>query len=117
VNSRSRLAIEQPLARQLVTFLPGLPILMENSDHIGALQEAGIPLKQTVGPNDYYRWRAAMAAPAEMAAYVISIGDDAVAQAVKTHPEGLTELTILCSTNQPCVRIYQSDRYKGGSGN
>jgi hypothetical protein len=88
-----------------------VPILMENSDHVGALQQAGIPLKQTIGPGDYYRWRAALADPAGLAAYAISFGDDAVAQAVKAHPEGLNELSIVCSTNQPCVRIYQSDRY------
>jgi hypothetical protein len=114
VNSRGRLALEEPLARQLMAFSPGMPILMENDEHVGALQMAGIPLKQTIGPSDYYHWRAAMAAPADAAAYVISIGDDDVAHAVKAHPDGLTELMIMCSTNQPCVRIYQSDRYKGG---
>ncbi len=113
VNSRGRLAIEEPLARQMLTFLPRLPILMENSDHVGALQEAGIPLKQTIGPSDYYSWRAALNDPAGEAAYVISFGDDAVAQAVKAHPDGLVELTILCTTNQPCVKIYQSSRYRG----
>jgi hypothetical protein len=112
VNSRSRLAIEAPLTQQLITMTPGVPILMENSDHVGALQAAGIPLKQTIGPSDYYRWRAGMADPAATAGYVISVGDDAVAQAVKAHPESLLELTILCSTNQPCVRIYQSERYR-----
>ncbi len=111
VNSRSRLAIETPLATELATFTPGLPILMENSDHVGALQQAGIPLRQTIGPSDYYRWRAAKADPAKAAAYVIAVGDDAVARIVKDHPGGLTELSIMCSTNEPCVRIYQSDRY------
>ena len=112
VNSRSRLAIEEPLARQLAAFNPGATILMENSDHVGALQEAGIPLKQTIGPSDYYAWRAAMANPAAAADYVISIGDDQVDAACKAHPQGLTELMIMCSTNQPCVRIYQSTRPK-----
>jgi len=113
VNSRGRLALDESLARQLVTFIPGLPILMESSDHAGALEQAGIPLKQTIGPSDYYGWRAAMASPAETAAYAVAIGDDPVARAVKEHPDGLTELMILCSTNEPCVRIYQSDRYRG----
>jgi hypothetical protein len=112
VNSRSRLAIETPLAQQLVTFQPGAPILMENSTYVGALQQAGIPLKQTIGPSDYYRWRDAMADPAAAAAYAVSVGDDGVAQAIKAHPDGLIELTILCSTNQPCVRIYQSSRWR-----
>ena len=35
VNSRGRLAIETPLAQQLVTFQPGAPILMENSTYVG----------------------------------------------------------------------------------
>ena len=112
VNSRGRLAIEEPLAQQLATFTPGAPILMENNDHVGALQQAGIPLKQTIGPSDYYGWRAALADPAASAAYVISVGDDAVAQMVKAHPDGLSELMIMCSTNQPCVRIYQSEKWK-----
>lgn len=111
VNSRGRLALEQPLAQQLMTFLPGSVILVENSEHVGALQTAGIPLKQTIGPSDYYRWRDAMRAPAETANYVVAVAGDDIAKAVARHPEGLTELTILCSTNQPCVRVYQSDRF------
>ncbi len=115
VNSRGRMALEQPLAQQLMTFLPGSTILMENSEHVGALQTAGIPLKQTIGPSDYYRWRDAMRAPAETANYVVAVAGDDIAKAVARHPEGLTELTILCSTNQPCVRVYQSDRFHKGS--
>ena len=111
VNSRGRLALEQPLAQQLMTFLPGSTILMENSEHVGALQTAGIPLRQTIGPSDYYRWREAMRAPAETAQYVVAVAGDEIANAVARHPEGLTELEILCSSNQPCVRIYQSDRF------
>ncbi len=114
VNSRPRLALEDPLARQLVTFSPGLPIMIETSDHVGAVQQAGIPLRQTISPNDYYLWKKAVASPAEAAAYVVAIGDDSIAKAVKAHPEGLTEVSILCTTNQPCARIYQSDRYKSG---
>ncbi len=113
VNSVGRLAFEYPLARQLAGFRRGAPILMENSEHVGALQTAGIPLRQTIGPADYYGWRAGMAAPAESAAYVVAVAGDAVSQAVKAHPEGLTELTILCSSGWPCVRLYESDRYKG----
>jgi hypothetical protein len=112
VNSRGRLAIDTPLAQQLETFTPGAPILMENNDHVGALQAAGIPLRQTIGPSDYYKWLAAKADPAAAAAYVISVGDDEVAQMVKAHPRGLQELMIMCSTNQPCVRIYQSEKWK-----
>jgi hypothetical protein len=86
---------------------------MYNSDHVGALQDAGIPLRQTVNEGDSDGFRAALAAPAEHAGYVVAIAGDPVAQAVATHPEGLTELTILCTTGQPCARIYRSDRATG----
>ena len=83
---------------------------MYNSDHVGALQDAGIPLRQTINEGDYDSFHAALAAPAEHALYVVAIEGDPVSTAVATHPEGLTELTILCTTGQPCARIYQSDR-------
>jgi len=103
---------------QLIQFDRNAPILMENSEHVGVFQTAGIPLKQTIGPSDYYAWRDAIAAPARHAAYVVSIGDDDVAKAVKAHPEGLDEpMSILCTTNassgaQTCVRFYQSSLWK-----
>ena len=111
MNSRGRLALEQPMVQQLATFVPNLPILMENSTYIGALQAAGIPIHQTIGPSDYYRWRAAMANPGQTAAYVIAVEGDVISNAVKLHPADLTELSIVCTSDQPCVRFYQSDRF------
>ena len=58
---------------------------------------------------------AALAAPAVKAAYVIAIAGDPVDEAVKMHPENLTELTVLCTTGQPCARIYKSDVYAAAS--
>ncbi len=112
VNSRGRLALEEPLTRELAAMGPGATILMENSNHVGALQAAGIPLKQTIGPSDYYLWRDALKAPAESAGFVVTFDGDEMSAAVKQHPEGLEELAILCSTKQPCVRIYQSSKWK-----
>jgi hypothetical protein len=111
VNSTTRVAFETSLAREIKSFTPGVPILMYNSDHIGALQRAGIPLRQTLNESDYDSWKAALAAPAEHAAYVIAIAGDPVSAAVAARPEGLTELVVLCTTGQPCARIYRSDRF------
>ncbi len=109
-NSTTRVAFEGALARQLRLLPPGSSILMYNSDHVGALQTASIPLRQTVNEGDYDSFQAALRAPAEHAAYVVAIVGDPVAAAVAAHPAGLTELTILCTSGQPCARIYQSDR-------
>jgi hypothetical protein len=109
-NSTTRVGFESALARQLLHFPKGSSILMYNSDHVGALQYAGIPLRQTINEGDYDSFQAALAAPAEHAAYVVAIAGDPVSAAVTAHPEGLTELTILCTSGQPCARIYQSNR-------
>jgi hypothetical protein len=110
-NSVTRISFESALAREIKQFTPGLPILMYNSDHVGALQQAGIPLAQTINEGDYDSWRAALDAPAKHAAYVIAIAGDAVSKAVDQHPDGLTELMVLCTSGQPCARIYRSDLY------
>jgi hypothetical protein len=110
-NSTTRVAFEMALSRELKGFPPGVPILMYNSDHVGALQDAGLPLRQTVNEGDYDSWKAALAAPAEHAAYVVAIAGDQVSTAVAEHPQDLTELSILCTTGQPCARIYRSNRF------
>ena len=111
VNSTTRIAFESAIAREIKGFPAGVPILMAASDHIGALQQAGIPLAQTLNESDYDSWKAALDAPASKAAYVIAIAGDPVSKAVAEHPAGLTELTVLCTTGQPCARVYRSDLY------
>src|SRR5215469_11534876 len=111
VNSTTRVAFEESLAHSLESFQAGVPILMYSSDHLGAVQRAGIPLRQFLNEYDSDSWNAALAAPADKAAYVVAMAGDPVSKAVKEHPEGLTELTVLCTTGQPCARIYQSNRF------
>ncbi len=107
-NSRTRVAFEGALARALAVLPTGPRILMYTSDHVGALQQAGIPLVRTINDSDYESWSAALAHPAEAAPIVVAIDGDAVAQAVAAHPQGLTLLDVICSTGQPCARIYTS---------
>jgi hypothetical protein len=109
VNATTRVPFERDLALVLAEFPPGAPILMQESDHIGALQDAGIPLKRTINESDWDSWHAALEDPAGHAAYIVAFDGDAVAKAVAAHPQGLQELSILCGTGQPCARTYQSD--------
>jgi hypothetical protein len=115
VNATTRIPFERNLALVLEQFPPGSAILMQESDHIGALQDAGIPLRQTLNESDYDSWHAALEDPAGHAAYVVALEGDAVSKAVAEHPGGLDELTILCGTGQPCARIYQSERFGQGA--
>jgi hypothetical protein len=115
-NSRSRIPFEAAYARGLETLPLGSTILAYLSDHPGAYERAGVALKRTINESDYYRWKPGLKDPAKAADYVITTDGDPVAKAVKAHPEGLTLINIVCSTDQPCVRFYRSDlRAPGGS--
>jgi hypothetical protein len=108
-NSRTRIPFEQAYARALDQLPPQGEILVWTSDHIGAFQRAGIPLRRTINESDYYQWIPALQHPAQSAAFVVTADHDAVAKAVEAHPQGLTLLNIVCSTGQPCLRFYRSN--------
>ncbi len=113
-NSRTRIPFEQAISRSLAPIArrSSGPILMYTSEHVGALQRAGIPLKRTINEGDYYQWGGALRDPAASALLVVAIDGDAVEKAVKEHPEGLTLLTVICSTDQQCARIYASQAWR-----
>jgi hypothetical protein len=108
VNSRSRIAFESALANALL----GIPghglILMRVSSDVGAVQQAAIPLRRIVNEGDYLTWQRALEAPARNVSTVVAFDGDVVSQAVRRHPEGLQMSNVICSTGQPCARIYRS---------
>ncbi len=108
VNSRTRIPFEAGLARALDQLPPAGLILMYTSDHVGAVQQAGIPLMRTINDSDWLLWRHALEDPAHSARYIVALDGDAVATAVKAHGGGLTLLDVICATGQPCARIYES---------
>jgi hypothetical protein len=114
VNARTRMALEKEIAFAMEGFPPDVPIMMSVTNHVGAVQVAGRTLKSMISENDEQSWEWALADPARQAAYVIAIGDDRVAQAVKQHPQGLVETTVICTSGQPCARIYQSTEWQLG---
>ena len=108
VNSRSRIAFETALAKSLL----GMPeqglILMHISNDVGAVQQAGIPLRRIVNEGDYLTWQRALKDPSRGASMVVAVEGDDVSLAVQRHPEGLQLINVICSTGQPCARIYRS---------
>jgi hypothetical protein len=110
-NSRTRIPYEAAYARALEQLPPNSTFLAYTSEHPGAFERAGIPLKHTINESDYYEWTPALKDPAKSADYVVATDNDAIAKAVAAHPEGLTLINIVCSTGQPCARFYRSDRH------
>jgi len=108
VNSRSRLAFESALAKALLE-IPGEGlILMRVSSDVGAVQQAAIPLHRIVNEGDYLTWQRALEDPARSVSTVVAFDGDVVSQAVQRHPAGLQMTNVICSTGEPCARIYRS---------
>jgi hypothetical protein len=112
VNSTTRVALEKQIAVVLEIVPENVPVMMTLGSYVGAVQRSGRTLVSIVSENDVESFGKALADPADNAAIVIAIGDDAVSQAVKAHPEGLQEIDVLCTSDQPCARVYQSVVWK-----
>ena len=108
VNARTRVAFETALAKALSNLPLQGEILMAVSSDVGALQQAGIPLRRTINEGDYLTWQRALKDPAHNAAAVVAVDGDVVAEAVRANPQGLQLINVVCSTAKPCARIYRS---------
>jgi len=112
VNASTRVPFERSIATLLSEMSPDEPVMMALSSHVGAVQSAGRTLKSMVSENDLQSFQAALKDPAANAAFVIAIEGDPVAQAVAEHPAGLKEVEVICTSGQPCARVYQSELWK-----
>jgi hypothetical protein len=115
VNATTRVAFEQEIAGTLEQVPVNEPVMMSTTAHVGAVQTAGRPLKSMVSEDDEVEWQKALADPAHHAAYVIAIAGDPVAKAVAAHPQGLKELEVICTSGQPCAKVYGSNLWSGGT--
>jgi hypothetical protein len=116
VNSRGRIAVE----RELADFLKALPndstLLMYLGEHVGALQQAGIPLRRPINEGNHRTWKQpvdvdglwerALANPSQYAEFVIAFEGDAVSTAVQK--QNLMPLAVIHASGQPKATIYQT---------
>jgi hypothetical protein len=108
VNATTRVSLEHSLATSLEEIPQNVPVMMSLTNHVGAVQTSGRTLQSMISENDDQTWQEALKDPAHRAAYVIAIGNDPVAKAIAEHPEGLGEIEVICTTGQPCAKVYQS---------
>ena len=115
VNARTRVPFEHTIANVLAQLPPDAPVLMSVSAHVGAVQGSGRTLLSMVSENDEVAWEAALAQPAQKAAYVIAMDGDAVEKAVAAHPAGLEAMEVIRTTGQPTARVYRSQLWGNGA--
>ncbi|MGD0600103.1 MAG: hypothetical protein ABR988_09785 [Terriglobales bacterium] len=117
-EARRNWAIRNPLNSAVQRVLARLPrnsrFLMDISEHVGVMEQAGIPLRQVVN-NENHRvwkrpsdpeglWERALADPPRYLDFVIAFDGDAVDQGANL--TNLTELIEIHATGQPHARIY-----------
>jgi hypothetical protein len=118
INSRTRLQLETSLAEQLQRLPPNSTLLMYLGEHVGALQDAGIPLKRTINEGNHRVWRQpsdpeglwerALKDPSKFADYVVAFDGDPVSQAVAGHE--LQAVAIIAVNGQRKATIFQTPR-------
>jgi hypothetical protein len=118
VNSRTRITLETELASDLKLLPHNATLIMYLGDHVGALQRAGIPLRQTINEGNHRPWarpsdpeglwERALADPHQYADYVIALAGDPVAAAVQKRD--LTSMLVIHTAGQPPATIYWTGR-------
>ena len=98
INSRARISLERELADFVKALPPDSTLLMYLGNHVGALQQAGIPLRRVINEGNHRTWKQpvdldglwerALANPAKYADFVIAFEGDAVSSARATTGPG-----------------------------
>jgi len=117
-EARRNWEIRNPLDSAVERIIGTLPrnsrFLMELGEHVGVMQQLGIPLRQVVN-NENHRpwkrpsdpeglWERALADPPRYVDFVIAFDGDAVDQ--RANKISLTELAEIQATGQPRARIF-----------
>ena len=116
INMRTRNQLERQLAEWLKRLPPDSTILMYLGDHVGALQQAGIPLRRVINEGNHRVWKQpvdpdglwerALANPVEYVDYVVAFEDDAVWRATQgLHRRELVEIHV---TGQARASLYRT---------
>ena len=116
VNSRTRLQLERALAEQLRGLPARTTLLMYLGEHVGALQDAGIPLTRTINEGNHRVWKQpfdptglweqSLTDPAKHADFVVAFEGDPVWQAV--HNRDLPTVAILGVNGQRTAVIFRT---------
>jgi hypothetical protein len=115
INMRGRAALDRQLAGWFKSLPSDSTLLMYLGEHVGALEQAGIPLQRVINegnhrvwmqPNDPQGlWERALADPAEYADYIVGFAGDPVWTAAKERR--LIALVEIHTTGEPAAVIFQ----------
>jgi hypothetical protein len=116
INARGRVALDRQLAGWIKSLPSDSTLLMYLGEHVGALEQAGIPLQRVINEGNHRVWRQpadpeglwerALQDPSNYADYAIGFDGDPVWQAAEELH--LTALVEIHTTGQPRTAIFQA---------
>jgi len=116
VNMRGRVALDGQLAGWIKSLPADSTLLMYLGEHVGALEQAGIPLRRVINEGNHRVWKQpadpeglwehALADPTAYGDYIVAFEGDPVWTAVKGR--GLRALVEIHTTGQPPAVIFQA---------
>ncbi len=121
INSRTRIALETQLAASLKQLPPNSTFVMYLGDHVGAFQQAGIPLSQVINEGNHRPWKRptdpeglwekALQHPAAYADFVVTFDSDVVASTIERRE--LQAIEIVRVSGQPEATLYRTLKTQG----
>jgi hypothetical protein len=115
-NSRTRIAVERELADFVKALPPDSTVLMYLGEHVGALQQSGVPLRRVINEGNHRTWKQpidldglwerALADPAKYADFVVAFEGDAVSTGAQT--QDLVPLAVIHVSGGPKATIYRT---------
>jgi len=115
INSRGRVALDRQLAGWIKSLPADSTLLMYLGEHVGALEQAGVPLRRVINEGNHRAWRRpadpeglwerTLKNPRGYADYVIGFEGDPVWNAATE--EKLPALVEIHTTGQPRAAIFQ----------
>jgi hypothetical protein len=115
INMRSRFLLDNQLVSWIKSLPPDSTLLMFLGQHVGALEQAGVPLRRVINEGNHRvwmqpvdregLWERALADPAQYADYAVGFEGDPVWNAAKDRH--LAALVEIHTTGQPPAAIFQ----------
>ena len=116
INMRRHLSLDQQLAKWLKALPPDATLLMYLGEHVGAVQQAGVPLEHVINEGNHRVWKQpfdseglwerALANPPAFADYVVAFEGDTVWKAAQGLQ--LKELVEVKVSEQPRAILYRA---------
>jgi hypothetical protein len=110
VNAITRMMLEDRLSNVLRHVPPDSNVLMATTNYVGALQDAGIPLRRVIWEGVHPEWDESLADPPKYADYIVAFQGDEVWYATRLFPQHLKKWVEFETPDKPRVIVYRVER-------